>query len=115
MNTMLLPVDDFSKELLKSIPKKIKFLTSFDGIDTSKEVENKNFFFSAFNNDGGILKFKKFNVELQWEGDDDNCSSVSINYVKFSDIKNNLDEFVQFEKSIYEDVEKLIHQLKAAD
>lgn len=95
------PIDDFSKNLLCSIPKKIKYMISSSGLNLNTISHNSlNADFSK--EDNGEISIGE--TVIRWEGDIESPSQISSNNAKFTDIKSNLDDFVIFETALYQQV-----------
>ena len=106
--------DEFSKTMVSSIPKKVaEWLARLEQDLTKKFTylsKNKSSFIFTVSPEGGILEYDNceddYHVALWWSGRVYEIEGISVSDSVITDVKNNLDYFVNVEKRIYNILEE---------
>lgn len=113
-STTFKPRNDFSQNLLTSIPVKVSaWLRNLDMLKTQKGSLGPLSWRIRNNNGKSFIKIG--DTHIQWQGPIGNIGFVQINQSWADDIAKNMDQFVALEKSIYDEIQKVEDALLEAN
>ena len=96
--------DDFSENMLKSVPKKVVNWLALLQIDLVEPFQ-----YGTLHVEGDLDRgtIRTASTELQWFGNPNDPDAVHISDFALTDISKNLDAFIAFEKLIYDQLQLL--------